>query len=198
MSSVSDMVRVYLKNRPYALEALSSGIVNYSSLARALKSELNVSSVYAVKAAIVRYAEQLSNDKYTIEDKALSVLKDNRLTLLNCMNVVITDREVGLNGDVVAKIGSLYIYLTDTEVRQITIKKIKNSIIKLHENCSVILVSSTQKLEDVPGVVAFLTSVFAEQRINVIELISCYTETILVVKKDDALRSYELLSEMTK
>ncbi len=192
------MVRVYLKNRPYALEALSSGIVNYSSLARALKSELNVSSVYAVKAAIVRYAEQLSNDKYTIEDKALSVLKDNRLTLLNCMNVVITDREVGLNGDVVAKIGSLYIYLTDTEVRQITIKKIKNSIIKLHENCSVILVSSTQKLEDVPGVVAFLTSVFAEQRINVIELISCYTETILVVKKDDALRSYELLSEMTK
>ena len=50
--------------------------------------------------------------------------------------------------------------------------------------------------ESTSGVVAFITSLLAEYNINVVELLSCYTETILVVNKSDALVSYKLLSDM--
>jgi hypothetical protein len=39
-----------------------------------------------------------------------------------------------------------------------------------------------------------MTSLLAEYGINIVEVISCYTETMIVVNRSDALVSYELLS----
>ncbi len=46
------------------------------------------------------------------------------------------------------------------------------------------------------GVVAFLTTLLAEQNVNIIEFISCWTETIIVVEKKDSLKTYEALTNI--
>jgi aspartokinase len=70
-----------------------------------------------------------------------------------------------------------------------------NALVK-HDNCTMIVMHSPEELEATPGVVAFLTTLLAEQNVNIIEFISCWTETIIVVEKKDSLKAYEVLSNM--
>ena len=63
-------------------------------------------------------------------------------------------------------------------------------------NFKLINIHSPEDLEATPGVVAFLTALLAEQNVNIIEFISCWTETIIVVEKKDSLKAYEVLSNM--
>ena len=65
-----------------------------------------------------------------------------------------------------------------------------------HDNCTMIVVHSPEELEATPGVVAFLATLLAEQNVNIVEFISCWTETIMVVEKKDSLKTYEVLSNL--
>jgi len=193
---VADLVRTYLKNKPYTLEAMQNGIVNLSALARHTQQELEIKSYQAVKAAIRRYSLDLSKRKDNIEAKALFVLEGNRVTLLDGIRVIITDKKLDIENDAEIKMDACYVYLTRKDIGKEIAKRQGATIIGLHENCSAILLYSGKNLEQVAGVIAFLTSVFAEEGINLVELISCYNETIFVVHNDDALRMYQILSEM--
>jgi hypothetical protein len=196
--SVSDVVRMYLKSKPYTLEALGSGIVNYSALARVIQKSLRIKNYGAVKAAVVRYAEHLDYVMGNIEKAALPVLKQNKLSLLDGITVIVADKKFEIENDAEVKIDSYHVYLTGKAAVRAMPKKERDHVVKLHEDCSAIILYSAEKLENIPGVMAFLTSLLAEQNINIVELISVYTETIFVVNKEDALRSYQMLSELIK
>ena len=89
-----------------------------------------------------------------------------------------------------------YIYLTRKDVLRSLDKKARKSLVKVRDSCSAIIIYSEEGIEGASGVIAFLASLLAEQNINVVEFISCYTETIVVVSKEDSLRSYSLLAEV--
>lgn len=197
-TKIADLVRTWLKNKPYTMEALESGIVNFSSLSRLIQKELGIGSYQAVKAAVRRYAAQIGSMKETIEKRALDVLKENRITLLDGVYVLISSQKMDMENKAEVKVDSYYVYLTDRNAFKSMTRKQKGSLIKVHENCSAIIIYSEEKLENVSGVLAFVTSLLAERSINVIEFISCYTETMLIVSKEDALRSYEALSEIIR
>ncbi len=196
--SISDTVRIYLKNKPYTQEALEYGIVNFSALARLIQKELGIKNYQAIKAAIRRYAEHIESVKGSIENRALKVLKENRIALLDGVHVIVSEDELDIPNDAKVKIDEYYVYLTRKDVVKGLGKKARQSIVKVNDNCSTLIIYSGENLESGSGVIAFLTSLLAEQNINVVELISCYTETIIVVNKEDALRSYELLSGIIK
>ena len=194
--TISDEVRNYLKTKPYILESMENGIVNFSSLSRTIQTRLRIRNHQAVKAAIIRYSARLSERKNSIEDSALSVLKDNRITLLDGISVIISNKKIEMENDAEIKLNPYYIYLTRKGMPKPKSGRI-GSLVKVHDKCSAIVISSEQKLEAESGVIAFITSLLAEHNINIIELISCYTETIIVVRKSDALRSYQIISDVT-
>ena len=70
------------------------------------------------------------------------------------------------------------------------------NVLVRHDKCTMIVIHSPEELEATPGVVAFLTTLLAEQNVNIIEFISCWTETIIVVEKKDSLKAYEVLSNL--
>ncbi len=195
--TVANEVRVHLKSRPYAVEALERDIANVSSMAREVQRELEIGSYQAVKAAIRRYAEELRKKKKSIELSALPVLSENSVTLLDGRRVIIASEKLEIENDAEVKAGSYYVYLTSKPLESVHAKW-ERGIVRVNENCSAVVISSGEKVEKVPGVVAFLTSVLAEEGINIVEFISCYTETIVVVRREDALRAYGLLSEITR
>lgn len=84
--TISNTVRIYLKNKPYTMEALENGIVNFSALARLMQKELGIRNYQAIKAAIRRYASHLESVKVGIEARALEVLKENRLKMYSVTN----------------------------------------------------------------------------------------------------------------
>ncbi|OGI16106.1 hypothetical protein A3K63_02445 [Candidatus Micrarchaeota archaeon RBG_16_49_10] len=192
--SIAKDVRYYLKNKPYIREALEKGIVNLSSLSRQIQKELGVDNFEAVKAAIRRSSDEMKKTREKMEEKVLNILKESKITIYDGDSVLITDKPLEIEDKFRVNLGRNYFYLAEKDKMP---KKV-DGIIRETENCTTIIVESSDKIEGVPGVVAFLTSMLSEQGVNMFEFISCWKYTIIVVHKKDALKAYEILSEITK
>ena len=189
--TIAQNVRSYLRNKPYLLEALEKGIVNLSELSRQIQEELKTENTSAVKAALRRFAEELQRHKQKREEKVLQVLKRSGMAVYDRKSVMITNKEVPVKNALKVDLLNKYVYLLDRSDLPARI----SALVK-HEDCTMIVVHSPEELENTPGVVAFLATLLAEQNVNIIEFISCWTETILVVEKKDSLKAYEVLSNM--
>jgi aspartokinase len=196
--TVADMVRAYLNSRPYTIIALESGVVNYSALSRLIGEDLGIEDLGAIKAGVRRYAKLLLASKSDTESRVRDVFRDNRITLLDGVAVVISRNKINMKNNAEVRLEDYYAYFTDTKIAMGLSKKEKRGIIKIRHSCSALIMYSGNHFENTIGALAFLTSVLASRSINIVETISCYDETVFVVDRKDALRSYELLSEVTR
>jgi aspartokinase len=189
--TIAQNVRNHLQNKPYLLEALEKGIVNLSELSRQIQEELEIENMSAIKAALRRFSEELQKHKQKREEKVLQVLKRSSIAVYDRKSVMITTKEIntktGMKVDLMGKI----VYLLDRS----DLPERVNALVK-HDNCTMIVMHSPEELEATPGVVAFLATSLAEQSVNIIEFISCWTETIIVVERKDSLKAYEVLSNL--
>ena len=189
--TIAQSVRRHLQNKPYMLEALEKGIVNLSELSRQIQEELKIENMSAIKAALRRFSEELQKHKQKREEKVLQVLNRSSMAVYDRKSVIITTKEIstktGMKVDLLGKV----VYLLDRS----DMPERTSALVK-HDNCTMIVVHSPKELEATPGVVAFLTTLLAEQNVNIIEFISCWTETIIVVEKKDSLKAYEVLSNL--
>jgi aspartokinase len=189
--TIAQNVRSHLRNKPYLLEALEKGIVNLSELSRQIQEELKIDNTSAVKAALRRFSEELQKHKQKREEKVLQVLKRSAMAVYDRKSVMITTKEINTKSGMKVDLIGKFVYLLDKGDMHRRI----NALIK-HDNCTMIVMHSPEELEATPGVVAFLTTLLAEQNVNIIEFISCWTETIVVVEKKDSLKAYEVLSNL--
>jgi len=189
--TIAQDVRNHLRNKPYLLEALEKGIVNLSELSRQIQKELKTNDTSAIKAALRRYSEELQKHKQKREEKVLQLLKRSTIAVYDRKAVMITAKamssKTGMEIDLLGK----FVYLLDRS----DLPERISTLVK-HDNCTMIVVHSPEELEVTPGVVAFLATLLAEQNVNIVEFISCWTETIMVVEKKDSLKTYEVLSNM--
>jgi aspartokinase len=189
--TIAQNVRSYLRNKPYLLEALEKGIVNLSELSRQIQEELKASNTTATKAALRRFSEELQKHKQKREEKVLQLLARSGIAVYDGKSVMITIKELEAKNGMKVDLLGKFVYLIDRN----DLPERINAIVK-HENCTMIVIHSPEELEATPGVVAFLATLLAEQNVNIIEFISCWTETIIVVEKKDSLKAYEVLSNM--
>jgi aspartokinase len=189
--TIAQDVRSYLRNKPYLLEALEKGIVNLSELSRQIQLELKHSNTSAVKAALRRFSAELQRHKQKREEKVLQVLRRSGIAVYDKKSVIITTKEIDSKNGLKVDLLDKHLYLLDRS----DLPERINALVK-HEDCTMIVVHSPEELEATPGVVAFLATLLAEQNVNIIEFISCWTETIIVVEKKDSLKAYEVLSNM--
>ncbi len=189
--TIAQSVRNHLRNKPYLLEALEKGIVNLSELSRQIQKEIKTEDTSAIKAALRRYSEELQKHRQKREEKVLQLLKRSNIAIYDRKSVIITGKEqvqkTGMKVDLLDK----FVYLLD----RADLPQRINALVK-HDNCTMIVIHSPEELEATPGVVAFLATLLAEQNVNIIEFISCWTETIMVVEKKDSLKAYEVLSNL--
>jgi len=189
--TIAQNVRNHLRNKPYLLEALERGIVNLSELSRQIQEELKTDNTSAVKAALRRFSGELQKHKQKREEKVLQLLKRSGIVVYDRKSVMITGKELDTKSGMKVDLLGKHVYLLDRSEMPERI----NALVK-HENCTMIVVHSPEELEATPGVVAFLATLLAEQNVNIIEFISCWTETIMVVERKDSLKAYEVLSNM--
>lgn len=189
--TIAKDVRHHLKNKPYLLEALEKGIVNLSELSRQIQTELKIQDTSAIKAALRRYSEELQKHKQKREEKVLHLLKRSSIAVFDRKSVMITAKELDTKTGMKVDLLDKFVYLLDRS----DLPERITTLVK-HENCTMIVIHSPEELEATPGVVAFLATLLAEQNINIVEFISCWTETIMVVEKKDSLKTYEVISNI--
>jgi len=189
--SIATKVRALLKQRPYVLEALEEGIVNQSSLSKKIAREIKVDNLVAVKAAVRRFSEELRKHKRKREEDVLTVLKQSSINVHDGLKVIVSSRALDVDSKVALSLDEVFVYLVD---KSNVVPK--SQVLSTHEQCGTFVITSPPLIEETPGVVSYLTSLLAEQGINVIEFVSCYTKTLLVIDRKDVPRAYEILGSV--
>ncbi|MFB6203798.1 MAG: hypothetical protein ABEK01_04895 [Candidatus Nanohaloarchaea archaeon] len=174
--STAAKVELYVAKRPYIKEALAEGIVNYSALARKISREEDLGSIDAVKAALSRYQDHVSDKREERKKEVSEVLES---TGVEVRDGVTAEKSGSRNDDsvVAARTASGYTNVVPGGDR------------------SLVSLESPEKLEETPGVLEFVLSSLAAEGINVDHLISCRKDTHLVVDRSDAPEVLELLQE---
>lgn len=191
--SVAQMVRETIQTRPSLLDALSMKIVNYSALARILQEELGEGSLEAVKAAIIRVADEISTDRGLREEAVQGILKASKVRLQDKIGVVISTLRLDIPHIVTAHLTDQYVYIVD----QTIIKEPLPDHVQFQKNLVALILLSPAEVEETPGFVAFITQQLASRNINIIEFISCSTNTIIILEARQALDAFSLLQNYT-
>ncbi len=191
--SVARLVREAIQMRPSILDALRMGIVNYSALARLLQGEINEGSIEAVKAAVIRIAEDLSNERQLQEEEVRSILKESKVRLQDKIAVLISPIKIDVQYIVTAYLTDSYVYIVD----QTSLAKEIPDQVQVMSNLVALVLLSPNRVETTPGFVAFITQLLGSHDINIIEFISCFTNTVIVLDSKDALKAFSLLQNYT-
>lgn len=191
--SVAQLVRETIQMHPSLMDALKMQIVNFSALARMLQKEIGEGSLEAVKAAIIRISEELEDDKNLQEDKVLKIMRESVVRLQDKIATITSLTELDIPYLVTAYLTDRYVYVVD----QTQLKKKLPDDVQIVGNLVALILLSPEMVEETPGFVAFLTSQLASREINIVEFISCSTNTVILLDQSDALNAFSLLQKFT-
>lgn len=200
LKSTSEITNDYIHNHPHIKHCLKKGIINYSALARLISQELNIkksSSNEAILIAARRLEEKLKKEIIN-ENKIAKLLKNSELEIKNKISVIILNKPVDFQDLQKAEIkikqqGSLFYkiegsssYTIITQSKFIKdIQIISKTLLQQSNNLSLITLHSDEQIEKIPGVMSFITSLFAEHNINIIEFMSCWKDTLFIINTKD-------------
>jgi len=193
VKSVAQRVRDAIQVRPSLLDALKLGIVNYSALARLLQLEIGEGSIEAVKAAVIRVAEDLGEERRLQEEEVRVILRESKVKLQDKIAVLISPIKIDVPALFTTALTDSYVYIVDQTAIRIELPK----QVQVMSNLVAMILLSPDKVESTPGFVAFITQLLGSRNINIIEFISCFTNTVIILTPKDALIAFSLLQNYT-
>lgn len=196
MATTANIIRLYLKRRPQLLSMVSNGLCNYSALARQLQKEIfpgKPSEFTAIKAALLRLSrEEKAQDANWARDVE-KVLKSSTVEVRSHVSVVSSSGGIGVPVIATSNSKAGVMSVVDSSY----CPQLKKKGLRTIDDLSLVILCSPPKLQDTPGCVAAILDAISSEGINVLEFISCHTDTLMVVKNSDAVRVYEILSNLT-
>ena len=206
--SAAELTRKYVDRHPSIRDCISKDLVNFSSLSRLIMKELGVKNEEAVLAASRRYAMKLS--KTDFEGDILKVFEESRLELKTRICIVVAKNEwIVLKNleDIVRKLladkstmqvlqsaNAITVISEDKHLPSITRAIGQDHIVSVKENLAEITVRSPARIEETPGAFAYIMTMLSSQGINLVEALSCYTDTIFIVSREDMMPAFNILS----
>tara|TARA_Y100000310_G_scaffold345268_1_gene463272 strand:+ start:27950 stop:28588 length:639 start_codon:yes stop_codon:yes gene_type:complete len=202
MPTTTELTEKYIENHMTIKECLKKGLINYSSLARLIAKELNIEKKTSMEAILIasrRYKDKLKTITESVDKKILGLLEGSNIEIKN--NIVIFTLEKMLYPDSLINIEKeikkdkgLFFSVDGTKTitlmvqknhSEIIDKKFKTHIINKKENLSLIKLVTEPEIENIPGVVNYVTSLFFENGINITDLTSCYDDIIITIDSKD-------------
>ena len=208
--SMAAEVRDWIDARPVVVEAVRLGIANHSAIARRIAEELGSHQLPAIMAACRRYASARGGPAHerTIErmlgkSRIETRTKIATITLVQGMDVL------QRLGDVVEEIldanqicrliqvsQGTVIVVDEESVGRFHRKLRENQILSIRRGLVELAVTSPVSIEETPGLLARLASVLSTRGINIVQAMSCYTDTIFVLDRADMSRAIEAFSKL--
>jgi hypothetical protein len=197
--SVARRVREYLDGNPVVADAIRLGIGNYSAIARRAAADLGMPFSAAVVAACRRYPRGRGSSLRAAAVRR--VLRKSRIET----RTKVTAITLGLGTDVLQRLGDVVEELLDENslcrviqvsrgtvvivdedsVLRITRVLRGTEVVAVRKGLVELAVTSPESIEQTPGLLTLLTGVLSSQSINIIEALSCYTDTIFLLEQED-------------
>ena len=206
--SIQKSVEEYISGSNNIRDCLKKNLVNYSALTRKISKELNFKAkdFDAVLVACRRYGEKIRK-KTGYERPIKKLLKNSKLEIKNKVAVAVVEKTIFFNNladlqkevkrknelfRIIEGINAITIITSEEFLERIK-ELFRNKIIKINKNLVEVTVKSSEELEEIPGVMAYLYSLFGDKGINIVETMSCWTDTIFVIEEKDLSRVMEVL-----
>ncbi|MEE8403126.1 MAG: ACT domain-containing protein [Candidatus Hydrothermarchaeaceae archaeon] len=202
-------MRNILARYPYLDEYLEKGIVNNRGLARDISAdvrrelgrEVNIQSVVS---AVRRHPVPKGRRE---KDKIFRILSASEVSLRYdvCTITLLTGaatsgigpREIDEGLIMIRGIDTLTIVLEEGHLSTFK-ERFKDAVINSNKDLASVIVKSPKEIADTPGVIAHLANILAIEKINVVEMMSSYTETWFIVSEGDALKAVEAIRQEIK
>jgi aspartokinase len=198
-TSVAERVREYLDAHPILGDAIRLGIGNHSAIARRISEDLGLSATDAVLAACRRYPR--GRGESSREAGVYRVMRKSRIETRTKVAALTLSQGADVLqrlGDVVEELldenllcrviqvsrGTVVIVDEDS-VPRVLRRLRENQLISVRKNLVEVAVTSPESIEETPGLLRHLSGVLAAQGINIVEALSCYTDTIFLLHDDD-------------
>ena len=205
--SIAEITRTYIDGHSSIKDCIKYGIINYSALSRKIMDEIGIKNEEAVLVACRRYAEDL---KWEINEmKIKGVLNESRLEIKTRISIITARNE----WDVLVKLEPIVkkilkrrttmqaiqgttgiTIITEDNVREELISAIgKKHILKSRAGLVEISVKSPERIDEIPGILSYLSSSLSSRGINAVEAMSCYRDTIFIVEEKDMTPALDVL-----
>jgi len=111
-------------------------------------------------------------------------MKESKVRLQDKIAVLISPIKIETPYIFTAYLTDSYVYIVD----QTSLTKDLPEYVQVMSNLVALILLSPSRVETTPGFVAFITQLLGSRDINIIEFISCYTNTAFVLNSKDALK----------
>ncbi|MCG7845174.1 MAG: ACT domain-containing protein [Methanomassiliicoccales archaeon] len=208
--SVAEKTRSYIDAHPSVKDCMAKDLINYSSLARLIMKDLSIKNEEAVMIACRRYAQKLSKKDH--ESDILVILADSRIEVKTKICIITASNDWTvlqrlerifaklINQKALMQViqgAQAITIIADEKLRSEVVNEVgETNVLKVREDLVEITVKSPQKIGDTSGVFSYLASNLSEQGVNVVETVSCYTDTIFIIHEKDMIQAYSILSKL--
>lgn len=216
MITIPDVVEKLVKQSPYMEELLGKGIINYSALARTFIPKVEEETLKNVQeGAIIMALKRLS----------LKSKKENKVSLKKAFkeapDVIVRSNLVDItvkSNDFTPEHDKQILKLADTkpntfltisrsvfETTIISGKEFKEDILNMFarqaviaqfDKLSSITIRLTKETTETPGVYYIILKSLAWEGINLVEIVSTFTELTLVIKTQDVDRAFSIIKQL--
>jgi hypothetical protein len=207
--SIARRVREYLDGQPVLADALRLDIANHSAIARRICEALGVSQTEAVIAACRRYPKGrgesaraagiqrvLRKSRIETRTKVATITVSQGIDILQRLGDVVEELldENSLCRLIQVSRGTVIIVDEDS-VARVTRALREGQVVRVRKNLVEVAVASPESIEETPGLLTLLTGVLSAQSINIVEALSCYTDTIFLLERDDLNAAISVLTK---
>lgn len=213
MISISDALSEIIQNQPFIEEGLSRGIINYSAYAREIRPEIEKKLYKSVKEgaivmALKRISEKLarSEPQNKLNLTNLTVRSNlTELTINNSESLIDKQRElfnqISKEKDVFCAVSQGIretTFISDSKARS-AIEKIfsTENMLSVIKNLSSITIHLPREVVETPGVYYQILKMLAWEKINVVEVISTYTELTIVFEDKNVDKAFSTLKKLS-
>ena len=199
--SISRQVEGYINSHPSIKDCVKNGLVNYSALSRQAMAKLGIpkNNFDAVLIACRRHYDKLKNQQEGFEERILRIVRGSKLEIKNRRIVIVLEKGISqsslarLENKIKGRGESLTVVegsssttlVTSEEFAADIMNNFGNQTIKTSKNLVEVIMKSPRGIESTPGVLAYLTSLLSENDVNLVEAMSCWTETLFVVEESN-------------
>lgn len=211
MTSITDALNEILEHYPFIEEGLSFGIINYSAFARTVQPQVEKRvmkkvQTNAITMALTRISKKLQRTKVTnLKTLPLSdiTVRSNleEFTFLNSDSLLDTQRQLfnqfENQQDIVCSLSHGVretTFIVSTAIAGTVEKLFKNESLQAHiNNLSAMTIKLPKETVYSPGAYYQILKLLAWRGINIIEVVSTYTELTIVFENRDIDRAFSVL-----
>lgn len=189
-ASASNLVRLWLRQKPFMQWLVSEGLVNYTALARRLAGEGFAGGkrpVAALRAALLRSRKSESSGFAPFGSS--NVLRDSHFEVRSGVTVLQTPKALGIPVIAVSSSKHSVTSIVDSEAA----KRVPKTASVVGEQLVLVTIYSDERMETESGVVATILMHLALQKVNVLEMTSCGPDTLLVIEPSDLTTALSVL-----